>query len=95
MLSLDEIAELGGPSNFGKQLEDADQTELIRYAVQALPEKYRDAVVLYYFHDQDVSSTAVTLGIPEGTVKTRLSRGRELLRRKLLRTQAKRDLRFS
>lgn len=95
MLSLDEIAELAAPSTAGKQLEDADQAEMIRFAVQALPEKYREAVVLYYFHDQSVSQAALTLGVPEGTVKTRLSRGRGLLRRKLLHARSKGDLRFS
>ena len=88
-LSLDDIAEIAAPGTIANQMEDADQAEVIRYAVQALPEKYRDAVVLYYFHEQDVSSTALTLGIPEGTVKTRLSRGRDLLRKKFLRGKGK------
>ncbi len=95
MLSLDEIAEIAAPATVGKQLQDEEWAQSIRYAVQALPEKYRDAVVLFYFQDQDVSSTALTLGIPEGTVKTRLSRGRDLLRKKFLRAKGRRDTRFS
>jgi RNA polymerase sigma-70 factor (ECF subfamily) len=52
-------------------------------AVFALPPKYREALILFCFHDMDVASTARSLALPEGTVKARLSRGREMLRRKL------------
>jgi len=49
-----------------------------------LPARYRDALVLFYFHEMDVERAAASLGVPVGTVKARLSRGRELLRRKLV-----------
>jgi RNA polymerase sigma-70 factor (ECF subfamily) len=55
----------------------------VRLAVDALPAKYRDVMTLFYFHEKDVAATALSLGVPEGTVKARLSRGREILRRKL------------
>ena len=63
----------------------ADRDRIVRAAVQALPAKYREAMTVFYFHRSDVAVTAQTLGIPEGTVKARLHRGRELLRRKLAR----------
>jgi RNA polymerase sigma-70 factor (ECF subfamily) len=59
--------------------------EAIRSAVSALPEKYREAVTLFYFHEMDVAAAAQSLGLPAGTVKARLSRGRALLRDKLSR----------
>jgi len=40
-------------------------------------------MILFYFHDMDVASTARSLALPEGTVKARLSRGREMLHSKL------------
>jgi RNA polymerase sigma-70 factor (ECF subfamily) len=43
---------------------------------------YREPVILYYFHEMDVGAAARTMGLPEGTVKARLARGRELLRRR-------------
>jgi len=49
----------------------------------ALPAKYREVLVLFYFHDMDVQAAAQSLDLPQGTVKARLSRGRELLRSKL------------
>ncbi len=81
MLSLDDIVEPAAP-RISDSLEEADQSATIRRAVLALPEKYRDAITVYYFHEQDVPAAALTLDIPEGTVKARLFRGRELLRRK-------------
>lgn len=66
-------------------LRDRDRDRSVRAAVLALPPKYRDALTLFYFHEKDVSATARSLGIPEGTVKARLLRGRGLLRTKLTR----------
>ena len=45
--------------------------------------KYREALILFYFHDMDITTAARSLGLPEGTVKARLFRGREILRSKL------------
>ena len=55
----------------------------MRQAVFRLPEKYRDVLTLFYFHQMDVAKTAASLGVPEGTVKARLWRGRDILRAKL------------
>jgi len=62
---------------------DPDREETVRRAVAALPGKYRDVLVLFYFHQMDLRETARSLGSAEGTVKARLHRGRALLRRKL------------
>jgi RNA polymerase sigma-70 factor (ECF subfamily) len=85
MKSLDEIAEPPDERLSPGVLDSARRDEAIRRAVLALPEKYRDAVLLFYFHDQDVPAAARTLHIPEGTLKARLFRGRELLRSKFSR----------
>jgi RNA polymerase sigma-70 factor (ECF subfamily) len=80
-VSIDDTAEL--PDSALPDVELADRNRAVRDAVQSLPSKYREAVLVFYFHRSDVAVTAKTLGIPEGTVKARLHRGRELLRRKL------------
>ena len=49
-------------------------------AVLRLPEEQRAAVVLYYYEELNVAETVKTLGIAQGTVKSRLSRARERLR---------------
>ena len=63
--------------------EDRDHTALYD-AVDRLPERLRVTVILYYFRDMDVQKTAETLGIPEGTVKSRLNHARKLLKEALL-----------
>ena len=56
--------------------------EIVR-AIDALPDEYRAAVVLSDIQELRYSEIAQILGIPEGTVKSRLFRGRRLLQRKL------------
>lgn len=82
-LALDDIAELADKRSHSLELETEDRGKMVRRAVLALPPKYRDAVILYYFHEMDVSAASKSLGLPEGTVKARLFRGREILRSKL------------
>ncbi len=52
-------------------------------AVAALEEKLRLPVVLYYLEGFKIREIAAILGVPEGTVKTRLRNAREQLRRDL------------
>lgn len=49
-------------------------------AINRLPEKLRTTIVLFYFRDMDISSVAQVLNIPAGTVKSRLSRSKKLLK---------------
>ena len=62
--------------------EEQDYTPLYE-AVGALPDKLRLAVALFYFQDMDLKSTAQALGIPAGTVKSRLNKARKLLKEAL------------
>jgi RNA polymerase sigma-70 factor (ECF subfamily) len=48
-------------------------------ALAKLDLPHRTVVVLYYLTDRTVGDISRELGVPEGTVKTRLARGRELL----------------
>ncbi len=48
-------------------------------ALRALPEPQRQVLALYYLADLSVEDISATLGIAEGTVKSRLGRGREAL----------------
>ncbi len=49
-------------------------------AINNLPEKLRVVIILFYFRDMDIKVTADILGIPEGTVKSRLNKARKLLK---------------
>lgn len=86
MLPLDAAGDLAEPrtGNDGTSGHgELDRNERVRRAVSSLPDRYRDVLVLFYFHRMNVQETARSLGLAEGTVKARLHRGRALLRRKL------------
>jgi len=63
---------------------DSFLDEEITRAIDALPEEYRSAVLLSDVHDLRYAEIATILKVPEGTVKSRLFRGRRLLQKKLL-----------
>jgi len=64
-------------------LEQAERTEVVRRALASLAPPYRTVVVLREIEGLPYDEIAQVLGLAEGTVKSRLLRGRELLRRKL------------
>ena len=82
-VAIDDVSEPADPRAPDGGLEDMNRDQAVRRAVFALPEKYREALILFYFHEMDVPAAARTLGLPEGTFKARLFRGREILRGKL------------
>ncbi len=83
IVSIDDVSEPKDPRGEAQLLEAEDRDRTIRRAVFTLPTKYREVLNLFYFHEMDVPTAAQSLGLPEGTVKARLFRGRELLRGKL------------
>ena len=78
LVSLEEVAEHADPQSAGGGAA-GERADALRRAVRSLPPKYREALVLFYFHEMDIRSAAQTAGVPEGTLKARLSRGRSLL----------------
>lgn len=56
----------------------------LRDSVLRLPQKLRTAVVLYYIEGYSVRETAKLTHVPAGTVKSRLSKARSLLRVRLI-----------
>jgi RNA polymerase sigma-70 factor (ECF subfamily) len=82
-IALDDIAEPSDSHIFTEQVEQEQRDELVRRAVAVLPPRYRDVLTLFYFHDMNVTLAAASLGLPEGTIKARLLRARDILRSKL------------
>ncbi len=64
-------------------LERRELGEMLRQAVEGLPEIYRNVVVLRDIEEMDIRETAAALGISEAAVKVRLHRARALLQREL------------
>ncbi len=68
-------------------LSEGEQDNAMGYAVyqavKSLPEKYRVVVHLYYYEELSVKEISACLQRREGTVKSQLARGRDLLKKKL------------
>jgi RNA polymerase sigma factor (sigma-70 family) len=93
MLSLDrEVETADGRLDFevadysfhpGRTLERKEQEFNIEEAITSLPEKYREVIIYRHKDDKSYEEIADLLGIPVGTVKARIFRARELLKKKL------------
>ena len=58
---------------------EQDHLALLREFVEALPERYRRVLTLFYYQEKSVAEVSHMLGVPEGTVKTNLHRARAAL----------------
>jgi len=88
---LEEVAEPSRPAAQHNALAEQQCSDAVRRAVLTLPKRYREPVVLFYFHEMDVAAVAATMELPEGTLKARLSRARALLRRRFPGLEGKMD----
>lgn len=66
-------------------VEAGERALLVRRALGEVDRRYREVMQIVYVEGLRVEDAARILGIPEGTVKTRLLRGREAMRRALSR----------
>lgn len=78
------MLQSGDPSP-EQQLVLTERQETIVRAMNALPAKYMSAIALKYYQDLSLQEISDILGLPVSTVKTRIHRGREYLRRRLER----------
>lgn len=67
----------------GETIDDTHRHLL--HAVQQLPGKYREVILLHYYQDLQVSEIAKTLGLSESSVYRRLDSARQKLKTKLER----------
>lgn len=77
---VDEAFDVGVDSD----TSDLDEMiGLLRQELAWLPVVEREALVLFYLHELSIGELAEVLGVPVGTVKSRLFRARQLMRRRL------------
>lgn len=81
----DFVDQLIGPAKFSPEpeAERHDDLRLMQKAIDTLPFSQRVVIVLYYLNDLSLQEIGDILGVPVGTVKSRLHYGRENLRRQL------------
>jgi len=84
-LSVADKLEDMGPTPDAK-LQTRETQEMVQKALQRLSPELREAVILRDLQDMDYREIAVALKVPEGTVKSRINRGRTELARLLSRT---------
>ncbi len=78
-VSFEELCEtLGEAAGFDA---DTGVSDLLRMTVGTLPEPFRETVTLHYFGGYSVKEIAAMTGVSDGTVKWRLSEGRNKLRK--------------
>ena len=70
-----------------RALEDRDRRSFLRRGLALLPDKLKEAVILRDLQGLSYQEMADRLRLPEGTVKSRINRGREELARLLVRAQ--------
>lgn len=70
---MEDIMELASPAASPEVLA-------VREATLALPGRYREVIVLYYYQGMQIREIATALTLPENTVSTRLRRARGLLK---------------
>jgi RNA polymerase sigma-70 factor (ECF subfamily) len=80
-----ELTPAAPGQNAFQALEQADRVELLRKAMAELPDSLRRAVVMRDLKELSYQEIADQLNLPEGTVKSRINRGRTELARQVQR----------
>ncbi len=80
-VSIGEDFDISDQSEPLESIVESDEAERVRREVVFLASIYREVVVRYYMDGQSVADIASVLGIPEGTVKSRLSAGRSHMKK--------------
>jgi len=80
----EQIPDKGPPPD--ARLQNRETRDMVHRGLQKLSPELREAVVLRDLQDMDYREIATVLKVPEGTVKSRINRGRAELARLLQRT---------
>ncbi len=67
------------------EAERSETQKAVHEALNKLPEKYREPLYLYYFAELDYHQVAEALQLNEGTLKSRMARGRAMMEKHLLK----------
>lgn len=82
IVPLESIADMEHPTaSVEADVERRELRTLLRQMIDKLPEEYRTVIELHYFEGQRVAQIADFLQLPESTVKWRIHKARETLRR--------------
>ncbi len=77
-----------------QESDDRPDDTAVRREIAYLADKYRTVIVRHYMYGEKVQDIADSLGIPKGTVLSRLSSGREQMRRRLEKMESYEQLSY-
>ncbi len=83
VLLTDEVGTQTADTDVESKIIKKDENRRLFDKVTSLPRKYKEVIILYYYHEFDTVEISRTLNIAEGTVRSRLHRGREILKNKM------------
>lgn len=76
---VDDVEVAAGDASPFDAVVEAEAQRIVRDTLSRVPERYREALVLYYQNDRSAREVAAALGISESAALQRLSRGRKYL----------------
>jgi RNA polymerase sigma factor (sigma-70 family) len=76
---VDDVDLAAGNASPFEAVVEAEAQRIVRDTLSRVPERYREALVLYYQNDRSAREVAAALGISENAALQRLSRGRKYL----------------
>ena len=80
-VSIGEDFELADEGDMAEKLMEKEEMEGVRREVAYLADLYRTVIAKHYFHGKSVKEISLELGVPEGTVKSRLDFGRKQIKK--------------
>ena len=94
MVTFNALGEDASPNDFAdrRSLDDdesnQDNIDDLMKEVQKLPEKHREALMLYYYEDKTYQELADLLGVSAATINARLTQARQMLRDRLMKRKS-------
>jgi RNA polymerase sigma-70 factor (ECF subfamily) len=80
-----EQARAAAPDAAAEEVFAADDAAAIHQALDALDPAHREVLILHFLEDMPLADIAAVIGLPVGTVKSRVFYGKRALRESLLR----------
>lgn len=74
-------------TNPENQLSQKELIQETKKAIQSLPDDYQGVIMLYYYAELSYNEISELLSIPIGTVKSRLNRGRLLIKKSITESE--------
>jgi RNA polymerase sigma factor (sigma-70 family) len=74
------MTELPGGDDPAAQLLRSREQRMLRHAIDKLPAEFRETILLVSIEELSYDEAAAALNVPVGTIRSRMSRGRAMLR---------------